>query len=464
MRVTFLLISISISLCTLAQQKKIDSLLYLLRNTTEDTTRALSLSYLSYYYLERKPDTAFILNNQALELSQKRGYLRGEAFSLNQLGNLYWFYGNYPKAISSYLASKEVSEKIGDSTLMAACLSNIGSIYFDQGDFRKALAYELNAKQLLENKPKNYASQGVDLDLGFYYSNLEMLDSASFYAQRSYGVSRNRNDTIAIGGALHLLGAINMKEKHYSVGLEYYRTALTNYQSSERYMRLNLFHDMAELFSKLEMYDSSLFYARYAYYLSKQVGHLKAIANSSRLLASEFEKTNQLDSAFIYQKIAATSNDSLFSQEKTRAIQNLELEELSKQAELKSQQRVAMEHRKLNLQYAAIAIALFTFVILYLALSRSIIVKDKFIRFFGILILLAVFEFINLFIHPFISGWTGENPVLMLAILISVAALLIPLHHKMEQWIKKVVVEKNRSIRLAQAKKTIAVLEGKSLS
>ena len=43
----------------------------------------------------------------------------------------------------------------------------------------------------------------------------------------------------------------------------------------------------------------------------------------------------------------------------------------------------AKEERKHDLQYAAIAIGLICFIILFFALSRSIIVKTKFIEFFG---------------------------------------------------------------------------------
>ncbi|MDB5209921.1 MAG: Tetratricopeptide repeat-containing protein, partial [Sediminibacterium sp.] len=119
------------------------------------------------------------------------------------------------------------------------------------------------------------------------------------------------------------------------------------------------------------------------------------------------------------------------------------------------------EERRHDLQDAIIVICLITFVILFLLLSRSIIVKAKFIEFFGILGLLAVFEFINLFIHPYLAHATNDSPVLMLVVLIAIGALLVPLHHRMERWMTNVMVEKNKKIRLIAAKKTIASLEGK---
>ena len=46
----------------------------------------------------------------------------------------------------------------------------------------------------------------------------------------------------------------------------------------------------------------------------------------------------------------------------------------------------------------------------------------------------------------------------MLLALVGIAALLVPLHHKVEHWATKKLVEKNKQIRLANAKKTISEL------
>jgi hypothetical protein len=42
----------------------------------------------------------------------------------------------------------------------------------------------------------------------------------------------------------------------------------------------------------------------------------------------------------------------------------------------------------------------------------------------------------------------------MLLALVCIAALLVPLHHKLEKWATTKLVEKNKLIRLAAAKKT----------
>jgi hypothetical protein len=55
--------------------------------------------------------------------------------------------------------------------------------------------------------------------------------------------------------------------------------------------------------------------------------------------------------------------------------------------------------------------------------------------------LLLLFEFIALFLHPYIGNWTGHIPVFMLLILVAVASVLVPLHHRLEHWVKQRLVK-----------------------
>ena len=81
------------------------------------------------------------------------------------------------------------------------------------------------------------------------------------------------------------------------------------------------------------------------------------------------------------------------------------------------------------------------------------------IEFLGVVALLIVFEFLNLLLHPFLENITHHSPVLMLLALVCIAALLVPMHHRVEKWATAKLVEKNKKIRLAAAKKTIEQLE-----
>jgi NADH:ubiquinone oxidoreductase subunit 6 (subunit J) len=137
----------------------------------------------------------------------------------------------------------------------------------------------------------------------------------------------------------------------------------------------------------------------------------------------------------------------------------LAFEESVRQQQLAEEKIKSEEQRKENIQYALIALGLVTFVILFLILSRSFITNTKLIAFLGVVALLIVFEFFNLLLHPFLENKTHHSPVLMLLALVCIAAVLVPLHQRIEDWTTKKLVEKNKAIRLANAKKTIVKLE-----
>jgi amino acid transporter len=113
----------------------------------------------------------------------------------------------------------------------------------------------------------------------------------------------------------------------------------------------------------------------------------------------------------------------------------------------------------MNIQFAIIAVTVVSFLIVFFLLSQSIIVNEKWVRFLGILALLLVFEFINLLIHPWLADITQHSPALMLLGMVAIAALIIPMHHRMEHWVSSKLVSKNKRLRLAAARKIVAQLE-----
>ena len=115
------------------------------------------------------------------------------------------------------------------------------------------------------------------------------------------------------------------------------------------------------------------------------------------------------------------------------------------------------------LQYIGITVAIVVLVVAFLLFSHSIIANQRLIKFLSVIFLLIIFEFINLLIHPFIEEITHHSPALILSIMVCIAALLVPLHHKIEALITPALIEKNNRIRLAAAKKTIAALEGNKI-
>ncbi len=183
--------------------------------------------------------------------------------------------------------------------------------------------------------------------------------------------------------------------------------------------------------------------------------------NAAGYLNTAYNKLHQGDSAYFYLSMESVLKDSVFSQSNLNKIQSLAFNEQIRKIDEEATLTVAQEERKQNIQFALIALGIITFIIIFLLLSRSIITNTKMIEFLGVVALLIVFEFLNLLLHPFLEKVTHHSPVLMLLALVCIAALLVPLHHKSEKWATSKLVEKNKQIRLAAAKKTIHQLDNK---
>jgi magnesium-transporting ATPase (P-type) len=182
----------------------------------------------------------------------------------------------------------------------------------------------------------------------------------------------------------------------------------------------------------------------------------------AKMIATIYEKSN-CDSTLKYAKIFQAANDSMYSKKTNDQVQSISNEYDLRQKELVAEEKKEANNQKQNIQFALIALGIIVFVTLYLLLSRSFITSTQLIEFFGIMALLIVFEFLNLILHPLLEDITNHTPVIMLLALVCIAALLIPLHHKLEKWATNKLIKKNKEIRLANAKKTINTLEEEDL-
>jgi heme A synthase len=188
--------------------------------------------------------------------------------------------------------------------------------------------------------------------------------------------------------------------------------------------------------------------------MAKDAGFTKHIYELSSFLTDFYNANQNIDSAYAYLKVTMATKDSLFSQEKVKQIQNLSFQEKLRQQEIAEAKQKADEERKKNLQLVGITAFIITFILFFLLIIRRR-TKPRTIQFFGIVALLLVFEFIALFIHPYIEKWTHHNSIFMLMILVGIASVLVPLHHRMEKLIKEKMAHKIHPPRPAKVQAAI---------
>jgi tetratricopeptide (TPR) repeat protein len=434
----------------------IDSLKTVLSTDLSDTNRVWALNNLARNI--RNTDSIPILTEQAIALSKKVGFVKGEAEAYNSLALWYNQNGNYPKALEYYLRSIKLSESINYKAGLIRSYNSISTVYLYLQDYAMSINYARRARNLCIELNDEVIHAVASSWISKSFIELHRGDSALKYAQESYEVASRTKAFFPLYIATSRLGEIHASEGNAPLALEYLRLSLDYSKKDGRFFRIAGVHlELAEVFKTIGLMDSCRWHAQQAFSMAESGNLLAPLLGSSILLSELYEGINNNES-LRYHKIALAAKDSLFSQDKNMQVEMLKLNESLRQQELEASRLQAETERKTNLQYAGIALSLVLFIILFLLFSHSVIANETIIKFLGVLALLIVFEFINLLLHPLIGNITHHSPLLMLAAMVCIAALIIPVHHRIEKFVTHKLIEKNKKIRLEAAKKVVASL------
>ncbi len=385
------------------------------------------------------------------------------AISYNWIG--YYFNqskGDNSTALEYYFKALPLAEKFNDKRRISSLYFDIAGTYYQLKNIDEFFTSTRKGGENLPDKasPKyDYMLVQYQRNMGIAYMEKNKLDSALSYSQAAVQTSERLQLSTFQLQALHLLGTINAKMNENELADVYFKKALVLSDSIKSEGRKMGFYQryIPFLIKNNRMVEAKV-QTEKLWMLSGKIQNLNFRLVAAGYKKDLFDKLNQTDSAYYYSKVESAIRELIFNQDNQNTIQALAFKDQLRIIEDKAKKNEEAQQRKENIQYALIALGILTLLILYLLLSRSFITNTKLIEFFGVVALLIVFEFLNLLLHPFLERVTHHSPVLMLLALVCIAALLVPLHHKVEKWATAKLVEKNKKIRLAAAKKTIAEL------
>ncbi len=446
-------------------QNKSDSLKNVLAATTNPIERFDLYSKIGEEYFSsgnNNLDSASCL--RMLQIAQQLNNDSLLAISYNFVGNLFLFNtGDYSKALEFFFKGIPLAQKTNDKRRLSSLYIDISIVYENLGNPAEQIKYIRKAELALPGKNSsmyNYMVRQVQYNYSRYFLFIKRPDSAMHYTQALNETNLRLRSFLYETYAQMLLGGVHEQLADKDLAGFHFKRA--NAQSDSMQYSYVKFIIKPAYINFLLKNNKILIAKEQAHQLlitGKQLNNYDFKQAAAGFLRSVYDSLRQTDSAYYYARLEFAFRDSVFSKEKTNKIQSLAFSEQFRISEEDAKNKQEAGRRKENIQYALIALGIITFIIFFLLLSRRFITNAKVIEFFGIIALLIVFEFLNLLLHPFLERITHHSPVLMLLALVCIAALLVPLHHKLEKWATHKLVEKNKQIRLANAKKTIEELE-----
>ncbi len=451
-----------------AQDKYTDSLKNVLAHTTKPINRFSTIVKIAEYNLVLKggaQDSTVPI--QLIQLAQQLKNDSLLAISYNWAGSYLAFAkADNTGALEYYFRALPLAEKVHDKRRISSLYFDISLVYFTLQNNEEAVK---NIRQGGENLPDpsspmyNFMLVQYQRNMSKYFLLVGQYDSALHYAQATTETSTTLKSLSFQYGALYLSGFAYAKMGDMEMADVYFKRAK------------EMTHLIENSTGRLDFFE---IYIRFLLNTKRIIeAHEQAIQlmdwgnrnsnNNVRLSAAGFmqqifDSLHVTDSAYYYSKMRDNLNASIFSQDNINKTQALAFNEQLRIIEDNAKKAEEAQQRRENIQYVLIALGIISFVIIFLLLSRSFITNTRLIEFLGVVALLIVFEFLNLLLHPFLERITHHSPLLMLLVLVCIAALLVPLHHRMEKWATEKLVEKNKKIRLAAAKRTIEQLDKRS--
>ena len=446
-------------------QNKTDSLKVVLAATTNPIKRFDLYSKIGEEYFSsgnNNLDSASCL--KMLQIAQQLNNDSLLAISYNFIGNIFLLNtGDYSKALEFFFKGVPLAEKENDKRRLSSLYVDISIVYENLGNPNEQIFYIRKAESTLPEKSSpmyNYMVRQIQYNYSRYFLSVRKPDSAMHYTQALNETNLRLSSLLYESYAQMLLGGVHEQLGDKELANFHFKRANAQSDSMQySYVKFIIKPVYINFLLKSNKIAAAQEQAQQLLTTGKQLNNYDFKQAAAGFLRTVYDSLGQPDSAYYYARLESAFRDSVFSKEKTNKIQSLAFSEQLRISEEDAKNRQEANQRKQNIQYALLALGIITFILLFLLLSRRFITNTKVIKFLGVVTLLIVFEFLNLLLHPFLEQITHHSPVLMLLALVCIAALLVPFHHKLEKWATNKLVEKNKQIRLASAKKTIQELE-----
>lgn len=361
----FILLFLTISYTN--QANDIDSLELLLQSTIHDTVRLNTLLNLGRHHSTDDLEKGILFAKEAVALSENIGQNKKTAEAYAVLGNVYFranmsfdtiisvfnkgyeivekydFFepkvellniealayqksGQLDKAFEKFQRILEISEQHNAENFILKAFSNMAVILNYQEKYEKSKEYFLRAFTVAKKIDNPFYIAILSNNLAEIYKKTNEVDSALVSYKRSLKISRTLGNQSGVALILSNIGDAYIKKKQYKEAKPYLEEAyqMAKENNYARVLGVNLFYQTRSYFEQ-EMYALSIKAGEEGLNTLGENGFATRKADLYELLSLAYEATGNYKQSLKYRKSYQTLNDSLFSLEKDKQVQSLEI-------------------------------------------------------------------------------------------------------------------------------------------
>ena len=268
---------------------------------------------------------AVICYEKGLAIATEAGMKPEIAYCYNNLGNVYRKQGNLEKSMSAYEQALTSFNGMKDDLSVSDCLNNIGNLYLDKGDPFRSLDYLNRSINFVKVKSDNYRMICRYKNLADAYSLLKDYTNASMFLDKALKLAEKSGDKVQLASCYTLIGDLQFINGNHEIGISYLKKSIEIFQlvgAKEEAAEVLVTLAGAEL--SAGSIQEALKHGGQAEQLAREAGAVKTILTASDCLAKIWERKGDIQKSLQYLKEVLHFKDSIFSVQKSRAIEEIE--------------------------------------------------------------------------------------------------------------------------------------------
>lgn len=320
----FLTAFLFLSVQNILPVQRIDSLQSRL-NQTSGTEKVIIFNELYKEFVNNDPLKALYYTNKALALAEQINDASGIASSYNNIGVIYKNRGDLDKALEYYLMALRIQQENSFVDALPYTYSNIGTIYSLKGDFNKALEYFHQANDQFVSIGHKLRIIGSLNNIGNVYEAQGSYDQALEYYMKSLTYYEEIEDNSKAFIPFNNIGNIYFSKGNYNAAMAYYESALDLEKvNNDLNGQANALHNIGTVAKYRGNYEEALEKFNEGLSLVQETDNKRLLAILYQSVAETYFAMGDMFLAYSFLRLNTAAKDSLYNQESSRRIAELE--------------------------------------------------------------------------------------------------------------------------------------------
>lgn len=320
--------------------------------------------------------------NKSLVIREEIKDSSGIATSCNNLGIIYEQTGDLNRALAYHTQALHIWEKTGDFKNSPFSYINIGSIYQATGDHEEALE-NFEKALTIHQEMKNVRGIGDAYgNIGEVYAEQNNFNKALHNFEEAFHISIELKDMLSQAETLVNIGKLYENKGDYLKAKENYLNSLNICREvNDKTGMVNVYNLLGNIHSSLGQSEKALTYLKKAADLGQEIGVLPSLQKTFGSITQVYRDKKDYKKAFEFQSKMVEVNHTLFTEEKSEALIELQtkyeldqkekdIEYLNSDREMKESQYMA-ERQKNMLLLLGLSLLSTLALVLYASIRRK---------------------------------------------------------------------------------------------